>query len=386
MIEIGLIGKPNAGKSSFLKAATMQDVKIAPIPFTTLKPNIAVAYVTKKCVCGEFGVKCNPRQGACINGIRFIPIGLWDLPGIVPGAHEGRGLGLKFLDEVRKTKALIHVVDFSGSTDSEGKATENYDIEKDIKFVEDEINNWFKDIIERGLEKYRKNLGNLSREELVDILVKQLSGLEVKKNEIERALDLVGLENLGEFAKILREISKPIVIAANKIDLEEAQRNYERLKDKYKNIIPVSAESEIALRLAASKGLIDYFPGDKDFVVKGNLSKEQERALETIREKVLKKFGSTGIQNALNFTIFDILQYIVVYPVADSNKLSDTKGNILPDAFLVKKGTTLREFAFSIHSDIGEKFICGIDARSKKKLSADYEIKDNDVVEIVYRG
>jgi ribosome-binding ATPase YchF (GTP1/OBG family) len=229
-------------------------------------------------------------------------------------------------------------------------------------------------------------LKNVSREDLVNILVKQLSGLEVKKEEIEVALDKVGIEDLEIFAKTLREISKPIVIVANKIDLDSAQKNYERLKNKYKNIIPASAESEIALRLAANKGLIDYFPGDKDFVVKGNLSKEQEKALETIREKVLKKFGSTGIQNALNFTIFDILQYIVVYPVADSNKLSDTKGNILPDAFLVKKGTTLKEFAFSIHSDMGEKFICGIDARSKKKLSADYELRDNDVIEIVYRG
>jgi hypothetical protein len=386
MIEVGLVGKPNAGKSSFLRAATLQDVKISPVPFTTLKPNIAVAYVTKKCVCNDFNVKCNPRQGVCLNGIRFIPIGLWDLPGIVQGAHEGRGLGLRFLDDIRKTKALIHVVDFSGSTDAEGRAIENYDIENDIKFVEEEINAWFREIIERGLVKYKRNLKNVSREDLVNILVKQLSGLEVKKEEIEIALDKVGIEDLEIFAKTLREISKPIVIVANKIDLDSAQKNYEILKKKYRNIIPVSAESEIALRLAANKGLIDYFPGDKDFVVKGNLSKEQEKALETIREKVLKKFGSTGIQIALNFTIFDVLQYIVVYPVADSNKLSDTKGNILPDAFLVKKGTTLKEFAFSIHSDIGEKFTCGIDARSKKKLSADYELRDNDVIEIVYRG
>jgi ribosome-binding ATPase YchF (GTP1/OBG family) len=385
MIEIGLVGKPNAGKSSFLKAATLQDVKISPIPFTTLKPNVAVAYVTKKCVCSEFNVKCNPRQGACTNGIRFIPIGLWDLPGIVPGAHEGRGLGLKFLDDIRKTKALIHVVDFSGLTDAEGRATENYDVEKDIRFVEEEINNWFKEVIERGLEKYKRNLRSLSREELVDILVKQLSGLEVKKEDVERSLDVAGIENLEEFSKTLREISKPIVIVANKMDLESAQKNYEKLKTKYKNIIPASAESEIALRLASSKGLIEYFPGEKDFIVKGNLSEEQEKALEMIKENVLKKFGSTGIQKALNFTVFEILNFIVVYPVADANKLSDTKGNVLPDAFLVKKGTTLKEFAFSIHTDIGEKFICGIDARTKKKLSADYELKDNDVFEIVYR-
>lgn len=385
MIEIGLVGKPNAGKSSFLKAATLQDVKISPIPFTTLKPSVAIAYVTKKCVCSEFGVKCNPRQGACIKGIRFIPIGLWDLPGIVPGAHEGRGLGLRFLDEVRKTKALIHVVDFSGLTDAEGKTTENYDVERDIKFVEDEINLWFKDVLERGLEKYKRNLRNLSREELLDILAKQLSGLEVRRKEIEMALDSVGIEDIEIFAKTLREISKPIVIVANKIDLESSQRNYEKLKNKYKNLIPASAESEIALRLAANKALIDYFPGSSDFTIKGNLNKEQERALELIRNNVLKKFGSTGVQHALNFTVFEVLRYIVVYPVADSNKLSDTKGNILPDGFLVESGTTLKEFAFSIHTEIGERFVCGIEARTKRKLSAEYELKDGDVFEIIHR-
>jgi len=385
MIEIGLIGKPNAGKSSFLKAATLQDVKISPIPFTTIKPNISLAYVVKECVCKEFGVRCNPRNGACVNGKRLIPIGLWDLPGIVPGAHEGRGLGLKFLDEIRKVKALIHVVDFSGLTDSEGKATENYDVEKDIEFVENEINLWFKEVIERGLEKYRRILKSLSKDELVDVLAKQLSGLEVKKEEIDMALNLVEINEIDIFAKKLREISKPIVIVANKIDLDSSQANYEKLKGKYKNIIPGSAESEIALRLAARKGLIEYFPGEEDFVLKGSLNEEQKIALEIIRTKVLKKFRSTGIQKALNYTVFDVLKYIVVYPVADSDNLSDNKGNILPDAFLVKKGTRLREFAFLIHTIIGENFICGIDARTRRRLSADYEIKENDVIEIVHR-
>ncbi|MFH7880837.1 MAG: YchF-related putative GTPase [Candidatus Aenigmatarchaeota archaeon] len=382
MIEIGLIGKPNAGKSSFLKAATMVDVKIAPIPFTTLEPNVAIAYVTKECVEKEFGIKCNPKKGYCENGIRGIPIKLIDLPGIVPQAHLGRGLGLKFLDEARRCEALIHIVDFSGTTDEEGKPAIDYNPENDIKFVENEINNWFKEIIERGLEKYRRNLKNMKKDEIVQILEKQLSGLEVKRKDIEFVLENFGLDDLEEFSKKLREISKPILIVANKIDLESSRKNYERLKNNY-TIIPASAEAEIALKLAIRKNLIKIENGEIKII--SNLTIEQKNALEKIEKEIIKKFGSTGIQESLNFAVFNLLNYITVYPVADRNKLTDSEGNVLPDAFLVKKGTRLKEFAYLIHTEIGDKFIAGIDVKTKKTLSADYELKDNDVVEIVHR-
>ncbi|MEM5815174.1 MAG: YchF-related putative GTPase [Candidatus Aenigmatarchaeota archaeon] len=382
MVEIGLIGKPNAGKSSFLKASTMVDVKIAPIPFTTLKPNVAIAYVTKRCVEKELNVKCNPREGFCYNGIRYIPIKLIDLPGIVPKAHEGRGLGLKFLDEARRCEALIHIVDFSGMTDEEGKPTIDYDPENDIKFVEEEINEWFKEIIERGLEKYKKNLKMLKKEEIIGIIEKQLSGLEVKRRDIEIAFEEVGIENLEEFSRRLREISKPIVIAANKMDIESSRKNFERLKNKYKNLIPVSSEAEIALKLAKERKLIKY-ENDSIEIIEG-LSEAQRKAIENIQKNLIEKFGSTGVQLTLNYTVFEILNYIVVYPVADRNKLSDSEGNVLPNAFLVKKGTKLKEFAFMIHTEIGEKFIAGINIRTKKKLGEEYVLEDNDVIEIIH--
>ncbi|MCS7093997.1 MAG: YchF-related putative GTPase [Candidatus Aenigmarchaeota archaeon] len=381
MVEIGLIGKPNAGKSSFLKAATMLDVKIAPIPFTTLKPNVAIAYVTKQCVESFFNVKCNPKTGACENGTRYIPIKLIDLPGIVPKAHEGRGLGLKFLDEARKCEALIHVVDFSGMTDEEGKPSIDHNPENDIKFVEEEINAWFKEIISRGLEKLKKNFQRATKEEIVSTLEKQLSGLEVKKQEIEMVLEEVGIEDLDKFSRRLRELSKPIVIVANKIDLESSRKNFEKLKNKY-HLIPASAEAEIALRLAKEKKLIKY--ENEKIEILGELNQKQKDAIDRIRRDVIEKFGSTGIQKALNYTVFDVLKYITVYPVADRNRLSDSDGRILPDAFLVKNGTKLKEFAFIIHTEIGSKFITGIDVKTKKSLSADYILKDNDVIEIVH--
>jgi hypothetical protein len=381
---IGLVGKPSSGKSTFFKAATMIDVKITGIPFCTIEPNVGIGYVTIDCVCKEFGVKCNPRAGMCKNGKRFIPVKLIDVGGLIPGSHLGRGIGNKFLDDLRQASVLIQVVDASGLTDSEGKPTRGYDPCEEIEFLEEEINFWFVDIIKRAIQKFERKVATASKADLVKILVEQLSGLEIGKSEIELALEKASITDVENFAKFLRKISKPIVIAANKIDLKEAQENYQKLKNRYENIIPTSAEAEVALKKAAEKGLIDYLPGN-GFEIKGNLNDQQRKALEFIRRSIIEKYGSTGVQECLNMAVFDLAKYIAVFPVADSNKLSDKEGNILPDAFLVPNKTTVRELAYKIHTEIGEKFICGIDARTKQKLSADHQLKHRDIVEIVFK-
>jgi ribosome-binding ATPase YchF (GTP1/OBG family) len=380
VLEIALTGKPNSGKSSFFKAATMIDVKISPIPFTTLKPCTAISYVTSPCVCKEFNVKCQPKNGACINGIRFIPVKLWDLPGIIQDAHKGRGLGLQFLDSIRQASVLIQIVDCSGLTDSEGKPTTGYDPNNEIKFLEEEIDLWFTEIIKRALQKIDKAK---SREELVNILTQQLSGLEIKKEHVEETLQKVPVTRVEEFAKIIRKIAKPILIAANKIDLKPAQENFERLKKIYKNIVPTSAEAEIALKKAAEKNLIDYLPGN-GFTIKGEIEEKQFKALEFIKREIIEKYGSTGVQVALNKAVFELLNYIVVYPVEDENRLTDKDGNVLPDAFLMPPNSTALDLAFKIHTELGEKFICAIDARTKKKLGKNYVLKNNDVIKIVF--
>jgi hypothetical protein len=384
LIEIGLIGKPNSGKSSFFKAATMIDVKISEIPFTTIEPNTGIAYVSIDCVCKEFDVKCNPKKGFCKNGKRFVPIKLIDVAGLVPGAHRGRGLGNKFLDDLRKASALINIIDTSGLTDEEGKATTNYDPSLDIEFLEKEINLWFEEIIKRALSKFKRVLTKTTKTDLIKILTEQLSGLEISESHIKETLEKTSLSNTLTFAKVLREISKPILVAANKIDLKEAQENFEKLNQKYNNIVPTSAEAEIALKTASEKNYIDYLPGD-GFTIKKELTENQRRALDFIKKNVIEKFGSTGVQDCLNKVIFELLNYIAVYPVSDSNKLTDNEGDVLPDAFLVPNGTTCKELAYKIHTDIGEKFIAGIDARTKKKLPANYVLKNNDVVEIVFK-
>ena len=256
-----------------------------------------------------------------------------------------------------------------------------------MRFLEEEIDLWFTSIVEKAVQKFKKKI-IYSKVDLKQVLFEQLTGLSIEKQHIERVLEEVGIEDVKVFARRLRELSKPMLIAANKIDLPKAPENYEKLKKEFPHyiIIPTCAEGEIALKKASRSGLIEYEEGDGFRILKDErLNERQREALRYIKERVIDKFGSTGVQQALNDAVFKLLKYIVVYPVANATKLTDTKGNVLPDAFLVPSGTTLKEFAYKIHTDIAERFIGGIDARTKRKLSADYVLRHNDVVEILFR-
>ncbi len=384
MIEIGIAGKPNAGKSTFFKAATLADVEIANYPFTTIEPNVGIAHVRVKCVCEELGVKCKE----CVDGWRFIPVKLIDVAGLVPGAHEGRGLGNEFLDNLRQSEAVIQVVDASGSTDEEGNevGVGEYDPCKDVEFLQKELDMWIFGILKRNWEKMVRRI-TMEKKDPVKFITEQLAGLGFKEWHVREAMRVIGsdVSSYGEdelltFARELRKRRMKTVVAANKAD-RAPEENLKKLEEKYA-AIPTSAMYELTLRMAAKNGYIRYLPGDNDFEILKELNEKQKKALEMIRE-FLKRFGSTGVQDAINKVVFDVLEYIVVYPVEDENKYTDTKGNVLPDAMLVKKGTTARELAYMIHTEIGENFIYAIDARKKMRISEDYELKNNDVIKIV---
>lgn len=394
---IGVVGKPNAGKSTFFAAATLAPVKIAPYPFTTIKPNRGVAYVKVKCVCREFNVIDNPRNSKCVNGIRYVPVELLDVAGLVPGAWQGKGLGNKFLDDLRQADALIHVVDTSGGTDFEGRTVEpgSHDPIEDVKFLENEIDMWFSQILKRDWDKIIRIVDVGKSGDLVDILTQRLSGLSIRREHIVAAMRILELsgkpsswsnEDIFKFASTLRKISKPIVIAANKMDLPEAEENYNRLIKELKDyiIVPCFSEGELALRRAADKGLIEYLPGQSKFRVINDvlLNEKQKLALKFI-EDYLNRWGTTGVQEVLNKTVFDVLKAISVFPVEDSNRLTDHYGMVLPDVFLVREGTTAREFAYKIHSELGETFIYAVNVRTKQKLGEAHILRDRDVVKIV---
>lgn len=395
MIEIGITGKPNVGKSSFFNAATLSRAEVASYPFTTIDSNRGIAYVTSQCPCREFNIKCNPKNSICEDGVRFIPVELIDVAGLVPGAHEGRGLGNKFLDDLRQARVFLHVVDASGSTDEEGRPVEpgSYDPINDVEFLEKEILMWLYGIIGRNWDRLLRKAAS-EKIDMARIIHEQFSGIGVSVEDIIEASRKLGKdyqswdnEDLLLFVDELLKIAKPSLIVANKADLPTAKDNIERLKEKYPNVVPTSAEAELALKRAARAGLIDYKPGDGDFKIldEGKLTKKQLNALKYIRENVLEVYGSTGIQEALNRAVFHLLDMIVVYPVEDEHKLSDKEGNILPDAFLIPRGSKPRDLAYLIHTEIGDSFMHAIDARKKMRVASDYKLQDGDIITIICR-
>jgi len=392
MLQIAVTGKPNVGKSSFFNSATLSKIEVADYPFTTINSNKAVAYVTADCPCAELDTNCDPGNSKCMEGLRMIPVELIDVAGIVTGAHEGRGLGNKFLDDLRQSNAFIHIIDASGSTDEEGRhvAAGSHDPLEDVEFLEYEIIMWLFGILKKNWSKLvRKALAE--KVDFSRVLHDQLSGIGISLEDIAVAKREVPAEyhkwkddDLKEFLGVLLGIAKPMLIVANKADLPTAEENIIRLKEKYGNVIPASAESELALVKASETGLIDYMPGSSDFEIvdEEKLNAAQKNALNYIKECVLDKYGSTGIQKALNKVIFHLLDMIVVYPVEDEHKMCDGKGNVLPDAILIKKGSHPRDLAFLIHTDIGEGFMHAVDARSCRRVSSDYELKSGDIISI----
>ncbi len=393
---VGMVGKPNTGKSTFFSAATLVPVEIANYPFTTIKPNRGIGYIRSPCVCREFNIKDNPKNSLCLDGIRLIPVELIDCAGLVPGAWQGKGLGNQFLDEIRKADALIHIVDAAGATDSEGKICKpgTHDPTEDVKFLETEITMWLAQILKKDWPKLARTAES-GATDLPTLLEDRLSGLAMKRSQIIEALKKTALnadkptewsdDDLIRFLDVLRKISKPMLIAANKIDLPHAEENLDKLKELGYMVVPCCAEAELALRRAAEKELIDYTAGDCNFTVTKpeELTDVQKKALQTVQEKVLQKFESTGVQQAINMAFFQLLNMIVVYPVEDLEHLSDHEGRVLPDAYVVPYGTTARQLAYKVHTELGESFIHAVEAREKKRIGENHVLKDRDVVSIV---
>ncbi len=396
MIRVGIIGKTNTGKTTFFNAATSSTAEVSTYPFTTKKPNIATGEVQTPCVCRELVLTDKPKNSTCIDGWRFVPIEIIDLPGLIKGAWAGRGLGTQFLNVVAQADALLHIADASGSIDPEGKITRPGmgNPMLDVYDIEEELILWFKVAVDRALQRVRRRP---LRKAYDAQLAKELAGIGVKHKHVTHALAESKLEEKSPkewkdedartFAEKLRTISRPTIIIANKMDLAHAERNFERLREEFKSqlVIPVCSEAELALKRAQEKGFIQYIPGEETFKVldESRLTKDQAWALAYVQQKVMTKLMRTGVQFALNACVFKLLGMNAVYPVEDSKNLADKKGNVLPDTFLIPTGYTAKDLAREIHSDLAAKMLYALDARNGLRLPSDYLLRDRDIISIV---
>ena len=397
VIRIGIIGKTNTGKTTFFNSATLSSSEISTYPFTTKTPESSIANAITLCVHMEFNVQDEPNNSKCTDGWRYVPVELIDLPGLIKDAWKGKGLGNQFLSIAAQSDALLHVVDCSGSIDASGKISEvgTGDPVSDFADIEEELIMWYQKILEGNRDKVSKNIN--SGTELVDALTDLYMGIGVKKNHVIKALKISELEekkfddydsqDTKQLAKILRKISKPTLIVANKIDVPGADKNFNRLRERYNEVItvPASADSELTLRRAEQQQLIKYSPGSEQFDIVNleKLNKKQKSALDFIKKDIMGEYMRTGVQFAINVTVFKLLKMNSVYPVANEDTLSDKKGRILPDLILVKEGATIKDLANEIHTDLAKGLLYGKDLRYNLRLPTHYQLRDRDVVSLI---
>lgn len=314
-----------------------------------------------------------------------MPIELLDVAGLVPGAHEGKGLGNKFLDDLRHADALIHVVDVSGTTDAEGKVTRGYDPSVDIVWLRSEIVQW---VLGNLMQKW----GSVKRRHIaikanaVETLQGQFSGYGSTSNVIARTLDRMGLkeplehwsdETVAKVVNAFVDEKFPTIIALNKIDHADADKNIAKIAQMQDpdTIVLCSAISEVFLRRLAKQGYVRYKEGDEfvdtreDLIEDGDPTggglKEMDEKLKTrvenLKDLVLYRFGSTGVNKVLTKAA-ELLGLTPVFPVKNIHNFSSGDNHsdaVFRDCVLVKKGTTVAEVARKVMGDAPLAFVEG---------------------------
>ena len=424
-MRIGLVGKPNVGKSTTFSALTQTPVDIANYPFTTIEPNVGVAWIPLRepCACSTLRAKreadgrlesitdddprkgsiCTPNTGSCMAHNRLVPVTLVDVAGLVPGAHEGRGRGNQFLSDLARCDALIQVVDVSGSTDLEGNPVGEGGSSpvEEHEFLLGELDAWIRGIIESSWQRGARRVQSEGDKALVTYLLDQLSGIGANESHVSSGIAEVsnqhpdagvpwswGEEELTTLAKTIRTGLFPICIAANKAD-RAVEGSWNQLEEMVTSsggiLITTSAEAELALSRASAAGLIQHRPGGEGFTVteegESNLSEAQRNALSSIGES-LAKWSGGGLVGLVGDIVFDRLDRRVAYPVQDETHWVDGDGNVLPDTILIPEGTTAKGLAYAVHTDLGDGFIRATDARSGRVIGADHEIQNGDVIRI----
>ncbi|ORY90573.1 P-loop containing nucleoside triphosphate hydrolase protein [Syncephalastrum racemosum] len=402
-VLIACVGKPSAGKSSFLNAVSDAAAKVGNYPFTTIKPNHGVSYVPIDCVCKKHDKKddCRPRYGRCVDGVRYVPIQIMDVAGLVPGASEGQGLGNQFLDDLRHAQALIHVVDVSGTTDQNGKETQGYDPINDINWLRTEIHSWISNnLLKRWGSIIRRHVALKANP--VDTLQTQFSGYGSTTLVVAKALDKSGIktpleswdeDTVKKLVEFFMDERFPTIVAMNKIDHPDADKNITRIMRRYdqNKLVLTSALAENFLRKIQKQGYINYVEGTDMVDTKEDLPdsdlKEMDEKLknrvEKVQDLVLYRYGSTGVQDVLVKAI-ETLGVVPVYPVKNVTSFGassgSSKGGAFRDCVLLWPGTTVREFAKILHPEI-DKYYLYAETAGNIRLAEDAIItQDNNII------
>ncbi len=424
-MRIGLVGKPNVGKSTSFSALTETPVEIANYPFTTIDPNVGVAWLPLRepCACSDLrerreaegrlektsiedtrnGSICSPNSGTCRGHTRLVPVTMIDVAGLVPGAHKGRGRGNQFLSDLARCDALIQVVDASGSTDIEGNPVGSGGPNplEEYQFLIAELDAWIGGILSNGWERGARRVQAEGERGLTDFILGRLTGIGATERHVSVGITAVNTDNpdagmpwtwnekeIISLASAIRTQLFPIFIAANKADKSHPD-SWKDLSQVISSsggvVVPTSAEAELALRRASSAGLIENTPGDFEFEItemgEKNMSEKQKIALESISSS-LGEWEGGGLLGLLGEVVFGVLGMRVAYPVQDETHWADGDGKTLPDAILVPSGTTAKGLAYYVHSDLGDGFIRAVDGRTGRAIGAEYEIIDRDVIRI----
>ena len=423
-MRIGLVGKPNVGKSTTFSAMTQTPVDIANYPFTTIEPNVGVAWLPlpSVCACSELrarreetgrrepsaeddprrGSICTPNSGSCTDHRRLVPVTLVDVAGLVPGAHEGKGRGNQFLSDLARCDALIQVVDVSGSTDIDGNpvGSGGSDPIEEHRFLVNELEEWIAGILSTGWKRGARKAQAEGDRALIDYAVDQLTGIGATEHHVVAGFNAVrsghpdadvpwdwGEAEMKSMSSAIRSELFPISVAANKAYVAMSG-SWATLAEMIGSdggvLIATSAEAELALSRASQAGLIERSPGESEFEItqegEERLSQAQRKALDAISESLVWDGG--GLVGLLSEVVFGTLSRRVAYPVQDETHWVDGDGNTLPDALLVEQGTTAKGLAYAVHSDLGDGFIRAVDARSSRVIGAEHEVQDGDVISI----
>jgi ribosome-binding ATPase len=314
-----------------------------------------------------------------------VPIELLDVAGLVPGAHEGRGLGNKFLDDLRHADALIHVVDASGKTNAEGENTRGYDPSQDVAWLRSEIVAWIKgNLYERWGNIRRRHIATKST--AVETLQAQFSGYGSTAVLVARTLDRLALkEPLEEWteATVDRVVSAftdekfPTVIALNKIDDADSYTNLMKITKMYKDsmVVPCSAKAELFLRKMAKQGYVQYTEGSdsvwtrQDLIDDGDaeggglkpLDEKNQDIIDEYKDMILYRYGSTGVVQILSKAA-EILGLVPLFPVRSVSTYSSGNDSkvVFRDCVLIKKNTTVGEAARKVMGDAPLAYVEGV--------------------------